>query len=135
MEVDWISGVSLVTRFSIWEKVAGFPEDYFMYAEDIALCREIKKLGKIVYFPQAKVYHLKEGAATPGSKWLESLFYYLKQSGFSKGKLWLAQLILWLGYELRFWGYVLRPEQRRRKLYSFRVVREARLFLRRTLFS
>lgn len=133
VEVDWVSGVSLVTRYSIWKKVAGFPEDYFMYAEDIALCREIKKVGKIIYFPKARVYHLKEKAATPGTKWLESLFYYLRQSGFSQSKIQLIKLILWLGYELRFLGYIFRPHHRRQKPYSFRVVREARLFLRRIL--
>jgi len=60
VEVDWVSGVCLLSRFSLWDKVAGWPEISFMYAEDIALGKEIRKWGKIVYFPGAKVYHVKE---------------------------------------------------------------------------
>lgn len=59
-EVDAITGAFLLTRKSVLDKVGGFDEDYFMYAEDIDLCFRIKKAGyKIMYLPTVKVLHHK----------------------------------------------------------------------------
>jgi GT2 family glycosyltransferase len=54
--LDWVSGVCLVVRGDAMRKVPGFPEHFFMYAEDLALCRELRVLGQIIYFPHAQVY-------------------------------------------------------------------------------
>lgn len=63
-EVDAISGSFFLTRKSILDKVgpaiAGFDEDYFMYAEDLDLCFKIKKAGyKIMFVPNVKIIHYK----------------------------------------------------------------------------
>ena len=136
VEVDWVSGVCLLSRFSLWEKVAGWPEISFMYAEDIALGKEIRKWGKVVYFPGAKVYHVKEVRDTPGVRWLESLEFYLRKGlGAGRWKIFLAKMMLWLGYELRALGYWLKPRWRQERAYSFQVVKEACSYLRASLCS
>lgn len=59
-EVDAIVGAFFLTRRSILEKVGGFDEQFFMYAEDIDLCLRIKEAGyQIMYIPEVKVLHYK----------------------------------------------------------------------------
>jgi len=51
------------------------PEYFFMYAEDLAYGRELKKAGKLIYFPLARVYHLQEREKGNFQvRWLNSLF-------------------------------------------------------------
>jgi GT2 family glycosyltransferase len=54
-EVDWLMGSCLLFRS---KDFPGFDERYFMYFEDIDLCRSFKEQGKkIVYHPGAEVIH------------------------------------------------------------------------------
>lgn len=58
MEVPFLSGCFMFLRVSALEKVNGFDDRFFMYCEDIDLCRRIGMAGyKTVYFPQATVVH------------------------------------------------------------------------------
>ena len=58
LEVDWIEGSFLLTKLSTWRKLGGLDEDYFMYAEDIDLCRRIRNNGlKIYYVPENGYIH------------------------------------------------------------------------------
>ena len=57
-EVDWLSGCCLMVPYTIFEKVGGFDEHYFLFNEDVDLCRTINKGGKrVIYFPEATVIH------------------------------------------------------------------------------
>ena len=43
---------------SIFEQSHGFDENYFLFNEDVDLCRTINKGGKrVIYFPEATVIH------------------------------------------------------------------------------
>jgi GT2 family glycosyltransferase len=55
MEVDWLLGSCLFIPRKVFP---GFDDRYFMYFEDIDLCRQIKFRGKeVVYFPETEVIH------------------------------------------------------------------------------
>lgn len=57
-EVQVISGACLMVRREVFEKIGGFSEDYFMYAEDLDLCYKIRRAGwKNYYVPEAAVIH------------------------------------------------------------------------------
>jgi GT2 family glycosyltransferase len=107
-EVDWISGVCFVLRgdMALWIK---FDEQFFMYAEDIALCRDIREHGKIVYFPFSRVLHQMKSYSPGkgGTLWLDSLFqYYREQTHIGRPKkLWLLKIIFVYGFLLRALGY------------------------------
>lgn len=45
-EVDWVSGSFMMIKKEDWNLVNGFDEDFFMYVEDVDLCKRIKNLGK-----------------------------------------------------------------------------------------
>ena len=56
--VDWLSGCCLMIPKSVFEAVNGFDENYFLFNEDIDLCRMLNQSGKkVIYFPEAKVIH------------------------------------------------------------------------------
>jgi GT2 family glycosyltransferase len=60
---DWVSGGFMLVKRSVFEKVKGFNESYFMYIEDMDLCYRVKKAGYEIYnTPHAKVKHLGQGS-------------------------------------------------------------------------
>lgn len=57
MEVPILSGCFMMLRCDIIKKVGGFDERYFMYAEDVDLCRRIGELSKTIFYPGVSIYH------------------------------------------------------------------------------
>lgn len=123
--LDWLSGVCLVVRRDALEATAGFPEDFFMYAEDLALCRELRRQGELVYYPRARVRHLKDNRAKgqENALWLESLFRYYRKNRPQLGsslELFLLKSTFFLGFLVRAAGYQIlafggRPDSRLKK--------------------
>lgn len=67
-ECSFLSGCALIVRKEVIEKIGGFDENFFTYAEDLDYCLRARKSGwKLLYVPQAVVYH--EGSATSGSEY------------------------------------------------------------------
>ncbi len=63
-EVDWVSGSCLWTPREVFEQVGGFDERFFMYFEDIDLCRRIQQRGwKIYHCPEPTILHLHGASA------------------------------------------------------------------------
>lgn len=55
---DWLSGATILIKKDLVYKIGGFDERYFMYVEDMDLCRETHRQNKkIVYYPDSVVYH------------------------------------------------------------------------------
>ncbi|HCL6625632.1 TPA: glycosyltransferase family 2 protein [Citrobacter amalonaticus] len=57
--VDWASGSFLAIKAITYEKVGGFDERYFMYCEDLDLCKRISKITqeKVFYINSIKAIH------------------------------------------------------------------------------
>ncbi|PQB08263.1 hypothetical protein BST83_14850 [Polaribacter filamentus] len=49
-EADWVSGSFMLMRTADYKAVNGFDSDYFMYVEDVDLCKKMKNLGKNCIF-------------------------------------------------------------------------------------
>jgi GT2 family glycosyltransferase len=57
--VDWVSGCFAVVRRDLFEHVAGFDERYFMYFEDVDLCRKFRQFSLgVVFDPRVTVIHV-----------------------------------------------------------------------------
>lgn len=57
IDVPYIPGCFLLVRSSVLEEVGGFDERFFMYMEDVDLCRRIKQKYRVVYHPLTHIYH------------------------------------------------------------------------------
>jgi len=60
-EVDYISGISILIRKCVWEKIGGFDKRYIpVYYEDKDFAFEIRRLGyKVIYQPKSVVVNYK----------------------------------------------------------------------------
>ncbi len=58
-KVDWVQGSAMFLPGNIWRALNGFDHRYWMYFEDIDLCRRIWGMGKaVVYLPSVQLQHL-----------------------------------------------------------------------------
>lgn len=56
--VDWLSGAAILFRSEALEAADGFDEGFFMYSEELDLCRRLRDLGwSVRYCPAARVTH------------------------------------------------------------------------------
>ncbi len=98
-EVGWLSGACLLVRRATLEAAGLFDEDFFLYFEDIDLCRRIRKCGfKLIFYPAVQVAHIG-GAATSACRWRSRLEYRRSQFRFyekhnSRNSLRLLKLYL-----------------------------------------
>jgi hypothetical protein len=70
---DWVSGACILVRRSVLEQLDGFDEGFFMYCEDIDLCRRLRDAGhELLYEPAATVVH-EGGASAPRASLLPVL--------------------------------------------------------------
>jgi len=62
---DWVSGACLLVPRRVLERLAGFDEDFFMYCEDIDLCRRVWDLDLVVTFVPDSVAVHEGGRSLP----------------------------------------------------------------------
>jgi GT2 family glycosyltransferase len=136
--VDWVVGACMLVRRSTYERVGGFDERFFMYAEETDWQRRIRDTGqRILFTPAAEVTHLggASGAADKpkvNRSFFDSLDYYERKHHGLAGLI-LVRAAMAVGCALRvpLWAgvYVLRPTRRevaraKVKLLSWLVVRQ-----------
>lgn len=75
---EYITGCFQLYKTKDFVQIKGFDERYFLYMEDIDICKKIDFIGKKkLYFPEIEVYHiLKQGS----SKKIKLLFYHLSSA-------------------------------------------------------
>jgi N-acetylglucosaminyl-diphospho-decaprenol L-rhamnosyltransferase len=63
--VDWVAGMFIVFRREAYHEVGGFDDRrFFMYLEDVDICRRIGKKGwQVVVNPNSKVVHMAQRAS------------------------------------------------------------------------
>jgi len=95
--VDWVPGAFSIVRPSVLEKVGLFDPSFFLYYEEVDLCRRIKEAGYSVwYWPDIVVVHIGGESSRQLKKTLEfssmaaqvvmwrmrsTLLYYRKHHG------------------------------------------------------
>lgn len=63
ISVDWVSGGSLCIETSLFRELRGFDERFFMYYEDIDLCRRVRQAGhNIEWTQQITIWHYEGGS-------------------------------------------------------------------------
>ncbi|MBN2521217.1 MAG: glycosyltransferase family 2 protein [Bacteroidales bacterium] len=58
-EIDWAIGAAYCIKRELYEEINGFDEGFFLYVEDVDMCKRIHLLGKkVVYIPNSKMIHI-----------------------------------------------------------------------------
>jgi N-acetylglucosaminyl-diphospho-decaprenol L-rhamnosyltransferase len=132
-DVDWLMGAAILLRREALEQAGIFDERFFMYSEEIDLCRRLRLAGwRVAYLPTAVVVH-HEGRSSEQNlrgrnvHFHESRFRYYRKH-FGKGWMLALRLVtlshfLFLAAE-EAGKLVLgsRPELRRSRLWMLRDV-------------
>ena len=104
VDVDWVSGASMMVRRDAFVAVSGMDEGFFLYWEDADLCFRLKRAGwRTVYCPLASVTHLcgRSSRSSPASivAFHRSAYrYFTKHAG---AALRLARPLVYAGLTLR----------------------------------
>jgi GT2 family glycosyltransferase len=115
-EVDWVPGAFAIIRRHVLAEVGYFDEAFFLYYEEVDLCRRMKSAGyRIWYWPDILVVHLggessktvrhlslsEAGSQLTLWRMRSALLYYRKHHG-PLGA-WLGRAMETLGQALRAW--------------------------------
>lgn len=69
IEVNVVYGAAILIKRDLFEKLKGYDEKFFVYYEDIDLCKRVRDLGKkIYYYPKVQVKHLGGGTKSEADK-------------------------------------------------------------------
>jgi GT2 family glycosyltransferase len=110
VEVDAVRGSCLLMRKEVFEKIGfAFDERYFIWFEDVDICREAKKMGyKVVFTPVISVFDFA-GQSFKNIDWLKRQKQFFKSArvylqkwepGYKSILLWFLQwpglLLIWV---------------------------------------
>lgn len=93
--VDWAQGSAIMVDGNLWRELGGFDERFWMYYEDIDLCRRAWLKGRAVYYiPEAELFHAygKESAK------MKNLI-----DGLLRNRVARQHILSWIKYVLK-WG-------------------------------
>lgn len=83
VKTENLSGCFMGVRTSVFKKLGGFDDAYFMYFEDFDLARRIMKENELYIVPEAVVYHAWERDSKTNSSLLKihikSMFTYIRK--------------------------------------------------------
>jgi GT2 family glycosyltransferase len=61
---DWVSGSVIMISRDLYDRLGGFDEDFWMYFEDMDLCKRARNLGsEILYFTDLSIQHKHGGSS------------------------------------------------------------------------
>ena len=52
-DVDWISGMFMLFESSLFRNIGGFDEQFFLYYEDVDICKRVHSIKMREYFLQS----------------------------------------------------------------------------------
>ncbi|MFC5861911.1 glycosyltransferase family 2 protein [Acidicapsa dinghuensis] len=111
-QVDWVPGAFSIIRADALRQVGFFDPDFFLYSEEVDLCRRIKNAGfNIMYWPDIEIIHIggessrqmnsfemsHVGAQLTRWRMRSTLLYYRKHHGSTA---WRAKMLELLLYKL-----------------------------------
>ncbi|MFH1253133.1 MAG: glycosyltransferase family 2 protein [Candidatus Uhrbacteria bacterium] len=94
--VDWVQGSAFMIESGFFKELGGFDERFFMYYEDVDLCRRCWQKNRPVYYlPEVKLLHsYGKGSAVSGG--------LIK--GLLKNRMARAHIVSWIKYTFKWFG-------------------------------
>ena len=134
VKVDWIRGFSIVLNMKKFKKRAVFDKNYFLYLEEIDLCKSIQqKLGNVYFANNLKVQHLgfkgSVGASDQEDNNAENLrnwhymwssfYFYKKNYGYFFALNKMSGKFIRSLIKLIFYSIIFKKNQKNKYLYRF----------------
>ncbi len=103
-QVDFVPGACVLFRLADLQAVGGFDEGYFMYWEDVDLCRRlVARGGRCLWLPWVQVVHAGTGSSGGGRSPLRKYMMaanavrFLRAGGNARqwAAFWLLDVLLW----------------------------------------
>ncbi len=86
--MGWVTGACFLVSKKYYNEIGGFDKNYFMYMEDVDLCRSAQLLKKeIVYTKSTEIIHLKAQSSKQNryhssiASYYSKLYYHKKYDG------------------------------------------------------
>ena len=78
-KIPWIPGWCMYCKTDDLNQIKGFDENYYLYFEELDLCKRLKKLGKSFYLiNDVKVFHEYHGTADGLSNAMKKKYWYFR---------------------------------------------------------
>jgi hypothetical protein len=82
--LSWVSGAAMFVGHDIFSKLGGFDAKFFMYFEDVDLCKRVNMEGyRVIYYPLFQVFH-RGGESFPEKKEQKENYYASQEYYFKK---------------------------------------------------
>lgn len=95
INVNWILGACIFIKSELFKKIDGFDKDYFMFFEELDLCKRVSNKGyKIVYYPEQSIHHIGSVSGKKDYRLYTIRTYSSKKIYISKHKKGLTGFIL-----------------------------------------
>mgnify|MGYP000863334941 FL=1 len=111
-DVDWVTGACMLVQREALDEVGVFDEGYFMYSEELDLCRRLRAAGwRIVYEPRATVVHYEGQSSGQVLARRQLLFdsskvrYFEQHEGPTKARLLRTSLLAGYAAEIIIEGF------------------------------
>jgi GT2 family glycosyltransferase len=83
IRASWVAGTAMFVKKGLFDEIGGFDEKYFMYFEDVDLCKRAEEAEKkTMYSPNFKVRHF--GGGSYEDKRIQKRHYYDSQRHYFK---------------------------------------------------
>lgn len=122
-QIDACSGAYLMMPRIVYEKTGGFDSRFFMYGEDLDLCRQTRELGyKVWWYPMTTCIHYRGQSTkkTPQKMlfaFYDAMWIYHKK-WYSKKYLYLLDPMVFLGTRFLYWWKSIQNYFRKEKYVS-----------------
>ena len=76
IRVEWVMGAALFINRYLFEEIKGFDQDYFLFFEEMDLCKRVINKGfPVTYLANIKISHLGGASAKRNYYFLTKMFY------------------------------------------------------------
>lgn len=128
IKVGWILGAAIFIKKNLFEEINGFDKDYFMFFEELDLCKRVVKEGyKIIYYHSIKINHI---GSVSGKKnyflytvrtYASKKIFIEKHYNFPEKQIMLLLLYLQLFSQIFIWIFLspISKEKSKQKIKSF----------------
>lgn len=74
ISVDWVVGACMLIRKTVWDRVNGFDDRFFLYYEDIDICRKVWQAGcEVWFYPYTQIIHYHKRLSAQKLWWISLL--------------------------------------------------------------